>query len=305
MIVDKRKILLGSLGTGTTIDIALSSDFFPVDNSELVQDKFVNDEIEKVINPIIDYKKIIFKPARINSVTGDWDLIDKFKINLNFYTPDSIDSGSPQHRGIGAQSGVYSDLGFKFDDVFCRTSRFINSFTRLSFFDNPYSGKNQLLSSVNIFTQVGTDQKNQYGFPEPIDLSKISFTVGDPVLQPEEIHEGFQMYWFQDLVDNSPNQEYEMYMTIQFNNAANGKIYNLAPYKVINPDEILISDLDGTDGIFYLKVILKNDNGIYKYMFTPNNTQSDISLTPPGVELTPVGGTIPTLTFWQITVLDN
>ena len=115
MIVDKRKILLGSLGTGTTIDIALSSDFFPVDNSELVQDKFVNDEIEKVINPIIDYKKIIFKPARINSVTGEWDIIDKFKINLNFYTPQSIDSGSPQHRGVGAQPGVYSDLGFKFD----------------------------------------------------------------------------------------------------------------------------------------------------------------------------------------------
>jgi len=305
MIVDKRKILLGSLGTGTTIDIALGSDFFPVDNSELVQDKFVNDEIDKVINPIIDYKKIIFKPARINSETGEWDLIDKFKINLNFYTPESIDYGSPQHRGIGAQPGVYSDLGFKFDDVFCKTSRFINSFARLSFFDNPYSGKNQLLTFVDIFTQVGPDQKNPYGFPEPIDSSKISLTVGDPVLQPEEIHEGFQMYWFQDLVDNSPNQEYEMYMTVQFNNAANGKIYELAPYKIINPDKILISDLEGTDGIFYLKVILKNDNGIYKYMFTPNITQSDISLTPLGVELTPVGGTIPTLTFWQITVLDN
>ena len=30
---------------------------------------------------------------------------------------------------------------------------------------------------------------------------------------------GFHMYWFQDLVDNAPNQEYEMYMTMQFNNA--------------------------------------------------------------------------------------
>ena len=44
---------------------------------------------------------------------------------------------------------------------------------------------------------------------------------------------------------------------------------------------------------------------VFTNIFTPNNTQSNILLTPPGVELSPVGGTVPTLTFWQITVLDN
>jgi len=127
MFVDKRKILLDNIGTGTTIDIALGSDFFPVDNSELIENKFVKDEIEKSINPIVDYKKIIFKPSRING-EGQWELIDKFRIDLNFYTPDSIASGSPQHRGTGAEPGMYSDINFVFDDVFCRTSRFINSF---------------------------------------------------------------------------------------------------------------------------------------------------------------------------------
>ncbi len=298
MFVDKRKILISSLGTGSTIDIALGSDFFPVDNSELIEDKFVKDEVEKSINPIVDYKKIIFKPARINPETGEWILIDKFKINLNFFTPESIELGSPQHRGVGAIPGVYKDIGFTFDDVFCRTNRFKNSFIRLSFYDTPYSDKNELLSFVDVYTQVGTDQKNDYGFPEPIDFSKISFTLGDPVLQPDEVHEGFQIYWFQDLVDNAPNQEYEMYMTVQFNNAANGKIYELAPFKVIDPDKVLVSDIEGEDGIFYLKVILKNDNGVYKYMFTPNSIQSNI---PTPIALDAI---IPTLTFWQFTVLD-
>ena len=64
MFVDKRKILLDSLGSGTTIDIPLRTNFFPVDNSELIEDKFVKDEVEKSINPIVDYKKVIFKPAR-------------------------------------------------------------------------------------------------------------------------------------------------------------------------------------------------------------------------------------------------
>jgi len=78
MFVDKIKILLGSLGSGTTINIPLKTNFFPVDNAELIEDKFVKDEVEKSINPIVDYKKIIFKPARINS-GGEWEIIDKFK----------------------------------------------------------------------------------------------------------------------------------------------------------------------------------------------------------------------------------
>ena len=297
MFVDKRKILIGNIGSGTTIDISLGSNFFPVDNSELIQDKFVKDEIEKSINPIVDYKKIIFKPADNN-----WDVIDRFKINLNFYTPESIDLGSPSHRGVGAQPGVYADLGFVFDDIFCRTNRFINSFMRISFFDNPYSGRNQLLTFADIYTQVGSDQENDFGFPKSINESPISFRLGDPVLQPDEIHEGFHIYWFQDLVDNSPNQEYEMYATLQFNNSANGKIYELAPSRYIEPDNITISNLEGEDGIFYLKVILKNDNGVYKYKFTPNTKQSNPTYTPPAVNLNPFPlGTIPTLTFWQIT----
>ena len=294
MFVDKRKILLDDIGTGTTIDIALGSDFFPVDNSELIENKFVKDEIEKVINPIIDYKKIIFKPA-----DNDWNIIDKFRINLNFYTPESISNGSPQHRGTGAEPGMYSDINFVFDDVFCRTSRFINSFMRLSFFNNPYSGKNELLSFADVYTQVGNLQENEYGFTLPIDMCPVSFILGDPVLQPEEVHEGFHIYWFQDLVDESPNQEYEMYMTMQFNNAGNGRIYELAASRDIDPNNITINNLEGYDGIFYLKVILKNDNGVYKYRFTPNTKQLQV---PPGVNLNPnPPGPLPTLTFWQIT----
>ena len=291
MFVDRRKILIGSLGSGTTIDIALGTNFFPVDNAELIEDKFVKDEIEKSINPIVDYKKVIFKPCDNN-----WNIIDKIKINLNFYTPSSILIGSPTHRGTGAEPGLYKDIGFIFDDIFCRTSRFINSFIRLSLYDNPYSGKNQLLSFSDIYTQVGKNQENQYGFVLPLDNCPITLTIGDPVLQPEEVHEGFHIYWFKDLVDNAPNQEYEMYAVVQFNNAGNGKIYEMAASKDFSPNNITLTNLEGENGITYLKVILKNDNGVYKYKFTPNARQQ---LVPPGVNLNPSGNGIPTLTFWQ------
>jgi len=300
MFVDRRKILIGSLGTGTTIDIPLKTNFFPVDNSELIEDKFVKDEIEKSINPIEDYKKVIFKPADNN-----WNIIDRYEIDLNFYTPVSIASGAPAHRGVGAEPGVYADLNFKYDDLFCRTTRFTNSFIRFSFYDKPNSGQNQLLSFVDIFTQVGEKQKNTFGFPLPISASPISFVVGDPVKQPNEIHEGYNYYWFKDLVDNSINKEYSLYGVLQFNNALNGRIYDLAPSKEFDPNDIKLSDLEGEEGILYLKVVFKNDNGIYKYRFEPNQYQSGVlnngTPIPPGVNLNPGSGGIPTLTFWQIT----
>jgi len=294
MFVDKRKILIGNIGTGTTIDIPLKTNFFPVDNAELIEDKFVKDEIEKSINPIVDYKKVIFKPE-----DEFGNLIDKFKINLNFYTPASINLGSPQHRGSGAESGVYEDINFTFDDVFCRTNRFINSFIRFSLYDTPNSGQNELLTFSDIYTQVGTEQENQFGFTLPIDECPITFILGDPVTQPEEVHEGFHIYWFKDLVDNAPNQEYEVYGVLQFNNASNGRVYELAPSKDFDPNNITISNLEGENGILYLKIILRNDNGVYKYRFSPNSRQSSI---PSGVNLNPSGGGIPTLTFWQTTI---
>jgi hypothetical protein len=296
MFVDKRKILLSDIGSGTTIDIALGSDFFPVDNSELIENNFVKKEIEKAINPIVDYKKLIFKPSDSEE---SWNIIDKFRINLNFYTPDSIASGAPVHRGNGSVPGVYSDINFVFDDVFCRTSRFTNSFIRLSFFDKPYSGINQLLTFADVYTQIGDLHENEYGFTLPVDECPISFILGDPVLQPDEVHEGFHMYWFQDLVDLSPLKEYEMYMTLQFNNASDGSVSELAASRDIEPNDITINSLEGPDGILYLKVILKNDNGVYKYRFEPNTKQSQ---SPPGVDLNPnPPGPLPTLTFWQIT----
>jgi len=294
MFVDRRKILIGNLGTGTTIDIPLKTNFFPVDNAELIEDKFVKDEIEKSINPIVDYKKVIFKPE-----DEFGNLIDKFKINLNFYTPASINLGSPQHRGSGAEPGVYEDINFIFDDVFCRTNRFINSFIRFSLYDTPNSGQNELLTFSDIYTQVGEEQENQFGFTLPIDECPITFILGDPVRQPEEVHEGFHIYWFKDLVDNAPNQEYEVYGVVQFNNASNGRVYELAPSKDFDPNNITISNLEGENGILYLKIILRNDNGVYKYRFSPNSRQS---LVPPGVNLNPSNGGIPTLTFWQTTI---
>ena len=294
----KTKISLNKLGvSASTITIPLGTKFFPVDNTEEIEKVFVEEEKEKSINPIVDNKKIIFRPTDNN-----WNIIDEFKINLNFFTPDSINNGSPQYHNHANGSngpGVYSDIGFLFDDLFCRTNKFTYSFIRLLFYDNPNSGDNKLLFSSDIYTQIGDDQKDAQGLPLPANQSPITFTTTDPLLHPDKSHEGYQIYWYKDLVDNAPNQEYEVYMTLVFNNAATGKSILMSPSKTLNPFNVQIGDLNGESGKLYLKVILKNDNGVYKYKFTPNNKQIPAS---GGVNLNPSIPGPPFLTFWQINV---
>ena len=196
---------------------------------------------------------------------------------------------------------MYGDINFIYDDLFCNTNRFIFSFIRFIFYDSPVSSTNKLLFFNDIYTQLGEDQKNAEGFVLPVNECPISFAIGNPVLKPEMVHEGYNLYWYKDLVDSAPNKEYTMYMTTLFNNAANGTSTPLAASKTLNHYNVQLSDLDGENGILYLKVVLKYDtsDGIYKYRFEPNTLQFP---TSGGINLNPTTGGDPTLTFWQINV---
>ena len=113
------------------------------------------------------------------------------------------------------------------------------------------------------------------------------------------VHEGFYIYWFKDLVDNAPDQELEIYMTAVYNNTINGETVGLYTTQtdIQNPPEAI--DLNGPNGLNFLKVILKNDNGIYKYRFSGSTDQ--IVTGGGGVDVNPpLNNDIPEITFWQI-----
>ena len=53
MNVNKYKIPLRDINvSGTSVNIPISLSFTPVDNSELIETKFIKDEVIKSINPI-------------------------------------------------------------------------------------------------------------------------------------------------------------------------------------------------------------------------------------------------------------
>jgi len=304
MTVNKIHIPLRDINiSGTSVNIPLFLSFMPIDNTELIETKFIDDEVEKSINPIIDYKKLQFHLA---DNPTNWNLIPKIKINLNFFI--STPTGMPSAPFTYAYAnpiyfngpGAYGDLYFSYDDIFCRTDRIMKSFLRCSFFDSPYPNTNSLLFYTKIFTQIEEDQKNQFGFVLPPDSCPISFILGDSVLEPLTVHEGFYLYWFKDLVDNAPNGEYEVYMSVVYHNAGNGETVPLYPFKTDPPDaDIVLTDLIGTTGRLFIKVILKNDNGVYKYVFDPLPPQN-ITYNG-GVDMNPtLPEDIPSITFWQV-----
>ncbi len=304
MNVNKYKIPLRDINvSGTSVNIPISLSFTPVDNSELIETKFINDEANKSINPIVDYKKVRFFPADNN-----WDLIRKLKININFFI-DFYDNNPPfdysyseyanLNTNAGYGAGYYGDMGASFDDLYCRTKRVMNSFLRFNFFDSNISSENNFLFFNDIFTQIGVDQKNEFNFLLPEDQSPVNYYLGDSVLEPEMIHEGFYLYWFKDLVDNAPNQELKIYMTAVYNNAINGETIGLYTTQSNLQTPLEAIDVNGPNGLNYLTVILKNDNGIYKYRFSGNTDQmvtggGGVDINPPFIN------DIPTITFWQI-----
>ena len=306
MSVNKVQIPLRDINmSGTSINIPLFLSFMPVDNTELIETKFIDDEVDKVINPIIDYKKVRFLLA--DNIT-DWNIVPKIKINLNFFIATPTGNPSPpftyayDNPTTYDGAGTYGDLFFQYDDIFCRTDRLMNSFLRLTFFDSPDTSTNTLLFFTDIFTQIEKDQMNEWNFVLPPDNCTISFILGDSVLEPDTIHEGFYLYWFKDLVDNSPNGEYEMYMSVVYSNAGNGETIPMYPLKTDLSVPVIMTDLNGPTGGLFLKVILKNDNGIYKYIFDPLNIVGGVSQIPPigGVDMNPAPPTLPGITLWQI-----
>ena len=260
MFVNRRKIRLDTLTTATTIDIPITIDAIPSDNTDLVKTRFVDEEVEKAINPIIDYKKVRFKPATVKN--GVWAIVPEIKIKLEFFNKDE----KPKY------SGFYSSLGFTNDDLFRRFNRVMKSFLTLNYYKSTNPTDNTLLTSSNIFTQIGDDQKDIYGNVLKNNECPISFELGDPTLKPEMVHEGIHIYWYEELVKTSPDNEYVFYLSPTYQNADNGEVSVMTPVKTILNSEnkaiINTRELGGENGTQYIKVTLKYDSNSGDFMYT-------------------------------------
>lgn len=234
---------VNSASTATTINIPINLEFQLVDQAELIEDKFVNIEIEKAINPILDYEKARFVP--INSFNN---IIDKIQYNVTF-------------TGL---SNTYSSIGFTDDDIKFRKNSFKLSFLKLNFYDTDKATDQRLISFVTLYPKITDSNLQPLNIAPPLIPSTvkpanqipISFELENPLFNQKGIFEGFYLYNYKDEVTQTIPKE--LFMRATFNNAKNGKSTNLITSSSAYTIDNLVNKL-------YTKYILTRNNTGFFY----------------------------------------
>lgn len=259
MFVNQYQINLSTLSsatTATTINIPINMEYQIVDQSEIIERVFVDIEVERAINPIVDYEKTRFIP--INSLNRVVNKIT-YELDLNGKTS-------------------YGSIGFTDDDIKFETERFKQTFLNLSFYDSDIPLTQNLLSYITLNPSLSKSDLNQsqssssnlaLGKPKPANDIKLTFNCENPVINLRGKSSGYYIYDFKDELTINGAPKY-LYMKATFKNAKNGKSTNLMVSNVALPIERLIKQL-------YTRYILtKTDKGFFykidtTYNSVPNN----------------------------------
>lgn len=261
MFANQYKINLSLMSgvTATTINIPINMEYQLVDQSELIERVFVATEVEKSINPIIDYEKTRFSPI---------DLIGN-SVNKITYVVDL--NGDL----------TYGDVGFTNDDIKFQTESFKQTFLNLSFYDNDNPLTQNLLSFMTFYSsltpmdlyQTNTNNTSA-GNPKPASQIFLTFSVENPILKPYGNAQGYYLYDFKDELTINGIPKY-LYMKATFKNAKTGKSINLMTSNTALPIEQLITKLytrynlvRKSDGYYYEIDNTYSNNVIY----STNNT---------------------------------
>ena len=252
--------------TDTFLNIPINLTPQITDQSELVDRKFVDVEVEKAINPIQDYEKARFSPIYFPNPnnTSVHKPIDKIVYNVRVL-------GS---SGFPSSSTMYSEVNMSDDDIKFGKARFEDTHLNLSFYDSDRATDQRLISFINLFPRITTNELGGNGLPLPANQIPVTFMLTDPILNPNGFAEGFYIYNYKDEVTSSLPKE--LYMRARFKNSSNGKILNMmtegTPY--------FINDLVHK---LYTKYILYSD--VRGYLYAIDETYSK-NVTRVGNDLT-------------------
>jgi len=250
----KYKIKISELDGVTDSYINIPVNLTPqmTDQAELVGRKFVDVEVEKAINPILDYEKARFTPIYFPDPnnTNVYTEVQNLTYNVKFLST----------TGFPIALSMYGDISITDDDIRYGKKRFENSFVNLSFYDTDRATDQRLLSFINIFPRltmndIQTVGDPKPGQPKPANQIPISFTLSNPIKDPAGFAEGFYIYHYKDEVTSQLPKE--IYMRARFNNAANGETTNMmtdgVPY--------YINDL--VHKLYTKFVLYRNNTGYY------------------------------------------
>jgi len=252
--------ILNSATTATTINIPINIDYQIVDNSELIEQVFVDVETQKAINPILDYDKVRYIPVENGNHVGN------IIYNISFLK-----------NGTLLNPTYYSDIGFDNNDIKFERSNFKESFLTLSFYDSDNPLTQNLVNEIDIYSHLSNDSFYPSGTPriignvgqvKPASQIPIRFILSNPLLVQRGFYEGYHIYSYKDdMVIGSPKY---LYMKGTYNNSKTGKSINLM-------NDFSISSMDNLVSKLYTRYILYRDSTGFYYSI--DNSYSNNVLT--------------------------
>ncbi len=249
MFVNKYTISLSSIGSGstaTTINIPVSLEYQLVDNSELIEKEFVDVEVNKAINPIVDYDKVRFIPL---DQSGNY-------VHNVFYQVSVLSGGTILNPT------TYHDIGFVDEDILFRRANFTSSYLYLRFFDSDIALSQNLINDLYIYSMI-TDADlypigstiGVGGQPKPATQIPVKFTLSNPLSNPRGFAEGYHLYDYKS--GYALGYPKYLYMRATFVNAKSGKSINLMTEPTAYAIDTLVNKL-------YTRYELKRDaTGFY------------------------------------------
>jgi hypothetical protein len=239
-IVNRYTFKINTVTSATTLNIPISLEAYPVDQAELIESQFVDNELAKSVNPIVDYESARFTPSDYNNIP-----ISTIIYKLTLLTGDK-----------------YSDAGFSNSDFTYRRNVLKKSFLRLDFYDSPKLTSQNFLFSSTIYCRVLNDMFLTSNIKDTTTIP-LQFKLEDPISNPSGVSEGFYLYDYKE--DISLNAPKDVYMRATFNNAKDGKTYG---FMITNTSQA-INDLVNN---IHTKYTLKLDNnGNYHYQLENDN----------------------------------
>lgn len=238
MFANSFKINLNTIGSASTLtfNIPMSLESQIVDQGELVERVFVDVEMEKAVNPIIDYEKV-----RLSPINSGNQIINKVVYKLSLF------------------SGMtYGSVGFTDDDIKFKKESFKQTYLELDFYDSDNPMSQNLIAFVTLFSKLKLSDlqaSGNIGIPKPVNQIDLTFELENQLTNPLGITEGYYLYNYKDeLLLNVPKY---LYMKANFRNAKSGTITNLMVKNTALPIDELVHEL-------YTRFILvRNNNGYY------------------------------------------
>jgi len=233
--INPRLLLSGT--TASTINIPINLQFQPVDNGEVIETDFVDNQVANSINPILDYEKARIKPCFYSGSTSGstngsaFNQVNTITYQLSFLSGNTMVSPS-----------YYSDIGFVDNDIVFEKNFFTQSYLYLRFFDSDNTLNQNLITDLEVYSVLHkgdylstSNNGSSAGYPKSASQIPVRMILSNP-LRNSGFFEGYHIYDYKDnYVVNVPNY---LYMRASYINAKTGSVTNLITsnqaYKIDN-----------------------------------------------------------------------